>query len=254
LAEHGVVVLSTYGGEGFEGEATIILPDGREIAGASVRHDFLPGYASSFLITDAKVAELGLQTSESAVLIEAPSALTDEQRADLDDLRWNLDGGGVVSPKGNEGFVDLQWEEPRSGPTPLQLELILTGVALVFSLFVVGVSLALAAAESKDERDILTIAGAPPNALARSAGARAWLLSVIGTAMAVPVGFLPVVVVSWATAQNDEGRDPYPIVFPTRTVLLLVVALPLAVCLVSWATSATAQRLRPVRISTATFE
>jgi ABC-type lipoprotein release transport system permease subunit len=127
-------------------------------------------------------------------------------------------------------------------------------VALVFSLFVVGVSLALAAAESKDERDILTIAGAPPGALARSAGARAWLMAVIGALMAVPVGFLPVVVVSSASGRNDVGVDAFPIVFPTRTVLLLVAVVPLTVCGVAWLASTTAQRLRPVRISTATFE
>lgn len=254
LSEHGVAVLSTHGGPRFAGDATIVLPDMRMVPGASVRHEFLPGYDSSFLITADKVAELGLETDESVVLIEAPEPLTDAQRGDLDDLRWDLNGGVYFSPHSDSVYMSASWEEPRRGPTPFQLELILTGVALLFSLFVVGVSLALAAAESKDERDILTIAGAPPNALARSAGARAWLLSVIGAAMAVPVGFLPVIVVSWATARNDEGRAAFPIVFPTRTVLLLVVAVPLAVSVVSWAASATAQRLRPVRISTATFE
>ena len=107
----------------------------------------------------------------------------------------------------------------------------------MFSLFVVGVSLALAAAESKDERDILTIAGAPPGLLARSAGARAWLLAVLGAAMAVPVGFLPVIVFARAQAHDQSGGvvdDTFPLVFPTRTVLLLVVAVPLAVALVSW--------------------
>jgi hypothetical protein len=133
------------------------------------------------------------------------------------------------------------------------VELILSGIALVFSLFVVGVSLALAAAESKDERDILTIAGAPPAALARSAGARAWLLAAIGGALAVPVGFLPVVVFSYAS--HDQLVDErFPLVFPGRTVLMLLVAVPAIVCAVSFASSATAQRLRPVRVSTATFE
>jgi hypothetical protein len=125
---------------------------------------------------------------------------------------------------------------------------------LVFSLFVVGVSLALAAAESKDERDILTIAGAPPGTLARSAGARAWLLAVIGTAMAVPVGYLPVIVFAWASDRDDGSIASFPLVFPTRTVLLLVLAVPLVVAGVSWASSATAQRLRPVRVSTAVFD
>jgi ABC-type lipoprotein release transport system permease subunit len=153
--------------------------------------------------------------------------------------------------------VSIQRSSPDRGPSPFQLELILSGVALVFSLFVVGVSLALAAAESKDERDILTIAGAPPGLLARMAGARAWLLAVLGAAMAVPVGFLPVIVFAKAQGQRSSSggyATDFPLVFPTRTVLLLVVVVPLTVSLVSWLSSASAQRLRPLRVSTATFE
>src|SRR5690606_17242125 len=108
---------------------------------------------------------------------------------------------------------------PPSGPTALQLELALTGLALVFCLFVVGTSLALAAAESKDERDVLTVAGAPPQLLARMAGARAWLLAGIGGLMAVPVGFLPVIV--FTAAISEDRSTPYPLVFPVRTVALL---------------------------------
>ena len=117
------------------------------------------------------------------------------------------------------GYISFQWDYADCGPTPFQLELILSGVALVFSLFVVGVSLALAAAESKDERDILTIAGAPPG---RSPGRPApapGCSPCIGAAMAVPVGFLPVVVFSWASDRDDESAfDSFPLVFPTRTV------------------------------------
>ena len=81
-------------------------------------------------------------------------------------------------------------------------------------------------------------------------------MAVLGAAMAVPVGFLPVVVFAWARATTSRRHvdDAFPLVFPTRTVLLLVVAVPLVVALVSWVSSATAQRLRPVRVSTATFE
>jgi ABC-type lipoprotein release transport system permease subunit len=187
-------------------------------------------------------------------MFKTPGALTETQRGDLEDVQHDLQSGpgGAVSE-----WVGLEWSSPEAGPSPFQLELILSGVALVFSLFVVGVSLALAAAESKDERDILTIAGAPPGTLARSAGARAWLLAVLGAAMAVPVGFLPVIV--FARAQS-QGRQPgyldegFPLVFPTRTVLLLVVVVPLVVCAVAWFSSATAQRFRPVRVSTAVFE
>jgi hypothetical protein len=202
---------------------------------------------STVLISPERADELGLATGVFASVFEADGPLTREQRYDLEDLSYVLNG----SPNGP--FTELSWSSPRSGPTPFQVELLLAAGALVFSLFVVGVSLALAAAESKDERDVLTIAGAPPGALARSAGARAWLLAGIGGAMAVPVGFLPVVVFSRAGGR-DRFADGFPLVFPGRTVLLLLVVVPTLVALVAWTASATAQRTRPVRVSTATFE
>src|SRR5690606_26189988 len=116
-------------------------------------------------------------------------------------------------------WVEVTFRHPTSGPSPFQLELALTGLALVFCLFVVGTSLALAAAESKDERDVLTVAGAPPRTLARMAGARAWLLAGLGGLLAVPVGFLPVVV--FTRTITDEWSQPYPLIFPARTVLVL---------------------------------
>jgi hypothetical protein len=78
-------------------------------------------------------------------------------------------------------------------------------------------------------------------------------MATIGAGLAVPIGFLPVVVSSWASGNDPNTAGAFPIVFPTRTVGLLLVV-PLVVCAVAWAASGTAQRLRPVRISTATFE
>jgi ABC-type antimicrobial peptide transport system permease subunit len=145
-------------------------------------------------------------------------------------------------------FTSFEWNYPRTGPTPLQIELIITGIALAFAMFVVGVSLALAAAESKDERDVLTVAGAAPRVLARSAGSKAFLLAGIGGLMAVPIGFLPVLV--FAQAETDG----FPVIFPTAIVALLVLGVPTVVGLASMLASATAQRMRPVRVSTAVFD
>jgi putative ABC transport system permease protein len=253
LDEHGVVALPTDANAPRD-DARVILPDGREVNGAFIPHRYRLGWDGQILVSEKAVADLGLTTEPNMLLLDLPEALTETQLGDLEDVQWDLDAG-FDTRSAETVYLSLDWHHPRSGPTRFQLELILTGVALLFSLFVVGVSLALAAAESKDERDILTIAGAPPASISRSAGARAWLMAVIGAVMAVPVGFLPVVVSSWASAQNDNAPlDRFPVFFPTRTVLLLVVVVPLAVCVVAWAASATAQRLRPVRVSTATFE
>jgi hypothetical protein len=115
-------------------------------------------------------------------------------------------------------------------------------------VLVVGATLALAAAESREERDVLTVTGVAPRMLARAAAARAWLLAVIGAAMAVPVGLLPVAVLVVA----DDGVTRF--VVPWRAIGLLAVALPVIAAAVALAASATAQRLRPVRVSTAVFE
>ncbi len=144
--------------------------------------------------------------------------------------------------------LDLSLNWPDNSPTPFQVELILAGIALLFALLVVGTSLALAAAESRDERDVLTVAGASPRTLAFAAGAKAWLLAGIGALLAVPVGMLPVAVF---VAANDGDMD---FVVPYRTIALLALAVPTVVALVALATSAAAQRLRPVRVSTALFD
>jgi putative ABC transport system permease protein len=244
LRESGLVVLTPFGNV-----PLLVTPPGASeaVPGRSVHHRYGLGYTAQLLISQDEVDALGLDTAPSAVAFRTPSPITEAQRDGLEDLQYD------------NGFNDrssaltVQWAYHRDGPTPLQVELILSGIALVFSLFVVGVSLALAAAESKDERDILTIAGAPPGALARSAGARAWLLASIGGAMAIPVGFLPVIVFSYAS--HDQLVDErFPLVFPGRTALMLVLVVPAVVAAVSFASSAAAQRLHPVRVSTATFE
>lgn len=245
LDDTGLVVLTPIGNL----SVSVTVPGRAEPVPARavhVQHDL--GYLSGVLISERMVERLGLEVAPTALLFESSAPLTAAQRDDLEDIRYTNDGAGAASVA-----LNLVWHFPRRGPTELQVELLLSGVALVFSLFVVGVSLALAAAESKDERDVLTIAGAPPVALARSAGARAWLMAVIGGAMAIPVGFLPVVVFSSTSADSFLG-ERFPLVFPTRTALLLVLAVPAIVAAASVATSAAAQRLRPVRVSTATFE
>jgi len=259
LADTGVVVLtSRFTGLGVDGDVTVGLPDGRTVPGVAIPFEYTPGYVSSILMTEEVADDLGLDLQPIAALFDALEPLTAGQRGDLEDLQYDIQDVQMVEGRAQaQVFTSIQWDSADSGPTPFQVELILSGVALVFSLFVVGVSLALAAAESKDERDVLTIAGAPPSSLARSAGARAWLLAIIGAAMAVPVGFLPVVVFAKAQERDRSGgvfNDTFPLVFPSRTVLLIVIAVPAIVAVVSFGASGIAQRLRPVRVSTATFE
>ncbi len=243
LDDTGLVVLT-----GFGNLSILVTPPGASapVRARAVHHHYTVGSSTQLLISPHEAQVLGIEVVPVAMLFRTPEPVTNAQRDGLEDLQYDN------TLNGSSGLT-VEWAFHRGGPTPLQVELMLSGIALVFSLFVVGASLALAAAESKDERDIFTIAGAPPGALARSAGARAWLLALIGGAMAIPVGFLPVVVFAYASHDGFFG-ERFPLVFPTRTALLLLLAVPAIVSAASFASSSVSQRLRPVRVSTATFE
>jgi ABC-type antimicrobial peptide transport system permease subunit len=142
--------------------------------------------------------------------------------------------------------VRLEW--PSTGPSAFVLQGILAGAALLFTLFVVAVSLALAAAETRDERDVLTVVGAAPSVMRRASGHKAALLAGLGALLAIPVGFLPVVVFTRADPSN------LPLVFPWRIAAILVVVVPLVAALVTTAGSAIVLWRRPVRISTMAFD
>jgi len=197
-----------------------------------------PGGLSSVLVSPLTARAAGVEVRSGATAFRSPQPLTDGQRDALTDLLFDE---GL-------GTTQIDWETPRTGPSPLQLQLLLSGAALLFSVLVVGASLALAAAESRDERDTLTLAGAPPKVLARAAGAKAGLLSVLGGLLALPIGFLPVVVFTLVDVEQLPLRVPWP------TVGVLVAAVPAIAAAVAWLTSGAAQRLRPVRISTAVFD
>jgi hypothetical protein len=242
LDDLGVVILQTKGAPDTE----LRGPDGStEPAGIVKAKHSIAAAPADVLITEALAKRLDLEIVADTDLYTNPKALTSHQQDAIDDVRLDdLD----QHPGGVDSYLNTSIYLPGSGLSPIAIELILAGVALVFALFVIGASLTLAAAESKDERDVLTVAGASPRVLARSAGSKAFLLAGIGGVMAVPIGFLPVLV--YAQAETDG----FPVIFPTAIVALLVLGVPAVVGLASLLASATAQRLRPVRVSTAVFD
>ncbi|MBA2625981.1 MAG: hypothetical protein H0U89_10305 [Acidimicrobiia bacterium] len=236
LAETGLAVLGER-----NADVEVTPPGATAVDALVVATDRRVGYYSDLLVTPAFLEARRLPTRVRAVAYRSDEPFTDEQRGELDDLLYEQGG---EAPGSYQLFIN----EPDSGPSPFQVELLLSAVAVAFSVLVVAASLALAAAESREERDVLTVAGAPPGTLARTAGAKAGLLSVLGGVMAIPIGFLPVVVVSLAI------EDGFPLRPPWATVVLLVAAVPIAAALIARLASSTAQHLRPVRVSTATFE
>ncbi|MDQ3758007.1 MAG: hypothetical protein M3394_09195, partial [Actinomycetota bacterium] len=211
--------------------------------------DYRLGMLPRLLVSPAWAARLGFQPRAPFTVVRTPKPLTATQRTlvreTVDDYR--LDTTSIV-PNAAQTFVFSEMFQPTGGLDPLLLEAILTGAALLFSLFVVAVSLALAAAETRDERDVLTVVGASPHTMRATSGRKAAILTALGSALAVPVGFLPVVM--FVLASNPTP----PLVFPWRTVLVLLVVVPAVAGVATTVSSAVALRIRPVRISTMAFD
>lgn len=211
--------------------------------------DYAVGSLPRLLVTPAMVSRLGLVQRPPLTVMRTPAPLTRSQITFVNDTveehRLDSTPAGPLEPQLNV-FTETLY--PSDAPNPLLLEAVLTLTALLFSLFVVGVSLALAAAETRDERDVLTVVGAPPKTMWGASGRKAVLLTALGSALAVPVGFLPVVVVTLASHPTP------PLVFPWRITALLLIAVPLVAGLATGAASAVGLRVRPVRISTMAFD
>ena len=97
-------------------------------------------------------------------------------------------------------------------------------VALLFTLLIVAVGLALSAAESRDEREVLVAVGARPSTLRRVAGQKAAMLALAGTTLSVPTGLIPVVMVLRSVRQTP-GELPLDI--PWLVIGMLVASVPL---------------------------
>jgi putative ABC transport system permease protein len=120
--------------------------------------------------------------------------------------------------------------------------LIILGGMLLLTTVVVGIGMALWAAEGKDERDALVSIGAPPSTMAKVVGTKAWLLATAGGVIAVPLGFGTLRLA--VAAAGEQTRFPWLIAGG------VVVVVPLLIGVVSTLGSAAAQRVRPVRMST----
>lgn len=200
------------------------------------------------LVTPARAKELGFTFTTSELIGTAPTSLTSAQRdrlqtigdaAYVTDAFYNTDTGAAV----HEGVMFAQGRQVSL--TTVQLWIV--GGTLVFTLLVVAIGLALSAAESREERDVLVAVGARPRTLRRVAGLKALFLAVAGAFLAIPAGFVPVtLVVRTATPDLSPVK---PVVFPWLTATLLLLAVPLIAGAASWLGSRIAQRANPLQMS-----
>ncbi|MFN0150439.1 MAG: alpha/beta fold hydrolase [bacterium] len=101
-------------------------------------------------------------------------------------------------------------------------------VCIATGLIVVLVATALSAAESAADESVLDSIGAAPSLVRGQLAARAGYLALLGTALAVPVGFLT------ATALVEAANFPLPLVIPWRDLGVVLLALPALAFAAAW--------------------
>lgn len=210
----------------------------------------------AMLMTAERADALGLDVVDIGTMLVNPTDLTEAQRRELGYLSSGDDGRiAFVEPGDPAPTPDGTTENPMSGLSvqvahdtqqlPIALiNTIIVALAVLFTLLVVAIGLALSATESRDERDVLVAVGAPPRTLTRVAGAKAFTLAATGVILAIPTGLLPTWVV-YRTIGEEMVQVPWP------AIGLLVVTVPVAAGLAAWAASALSRSIRPVRMSTA---
>ena len=199
----------------------------------------------AFSCRPAKVAELGLTPAPSTLVVRAPKALTTDQRNHIADLANDAD-----DRRGPRRCISDSYSfyYPPTGVDPMLLQVAARrGRARAHVVRRRGEPRAVGQRDARRARRA-DRRRRRARTLSRANGYKAALLTAMGSALAIPLGLLPVAVFY---AASDDGIQLVP---PYAVIALLVVAVPVAAGLVTALTSAVALRVRPVRISTMAFD
>ncbi len=200
------------------------------------------------LITPAKAQELNAPIESAGAIVTNPTAFNETQRASIDALTPTIMFGTSSPDAPPSDITELLWAGPRTtGISANTVQQIILGIVVAIALLILAMSLALSAAETRDERDVLVSLGAPPRTMRGVAAWKAATLSFTAAALAVPTGFIPVAVAFHASVRAGERAQ---LAFPWTTVLELLLLAPLLAALVAYVGSAIAQRVRPTQMST----
>jgi putative ABC transport system permease protein len=213
------------------------------------KHRVRAGAGIQALITPAEAEQLHAAVVSAGAVVTNPTAFNESQRASIDALTPTLTFGSANPPQQQPTEItDLIWSGPRSTSiSPDTVRQIILAIVVVIALIVLAMSLALSAAETRDERDVLVSLGAPPRTMRGVAAWKAASLSFTGAALAIPTGFIPVAVAYYAAVRpGDTAR----LAFPWSTVFELLLIAPLIAAVVAGTGSAIAQRIRPTQMST----
>ncbi len=214
------------------------------------------------IITPEFARNVGFDLVERGIIVRNDRSLTVDQRESLatsfrfDDPWANgvfIEPGDppVVTPDESStapywsfGYDDPSWRS--AGRDLWRTRVIMVVAVLLLTSLVVAIGLSLAAAEGRDERNVLAVVGARPSSVRRQAAARGVVLAVVGIALGIPTGYAP----TWVLFRTvnigsiDDGFTE-PLRFPWIVAASIVVVIPLGVAAIAWAGSGVAQRSRP---------
>lgn len=238
-------------------------PSGVERADVVVVKDRLDSRAGHFglVITEERARELGLDVSQAGVVLRSSDDLTRGQVEALDRIQQGLfqsestaafvEPGDPLVPAAD--LAGTRYLEQRvvveSNPVRFPralLDATALVAALLLTLMVVAIGLSLAATESRDERDVLLAVGATPRTMRGLAAIKAVVLTAGAAVLAIPTGFIPVAAVLQAAPDSNRAT------FPWLTALGLILVVPILAGLAALITSAIAQQVRPIHMSTLT--
>ena len=201
------------------------------------------GEGGGVFMTEAEAGALKVPIVETGEIVHNPKPFDESQRASIDAFSQSMFLNGAVASSTN-----ILWSGTGNRVLSVAaVRQIVLGIVVLIALLVLAMSLALSAAETRDERDVLVSLGARPATMRSVSAWKAGMLAVSGALVAIPTGFIPVAVVYLAVAKPGEGAH---IAFPWLTVLELVIAAPILAGLVAYAGSTIAQAVRPTRMST----
>jgi hypothetical protein len=200
------------------------------------------GDSEGFYITAAKARELGLPIQDAGVIVRNPTPFTDSQKASI------LVQQSLLFNAAATQSTFIAWEGASSSSvSPTTAREIILGIVVFLTLCVLAMSLALSAAETRDERDILVSLGARPGTMRGVSAWKSTALAVSGALLAIPTGFIPVWVVFHAVARVN---DRVHVVFPWSTVGQLLILAPIIAGIVAYVGSGIAQAVKPTKMST----
>ncbi len=251
LAEYGSPSGAGRGQDGSPFQAQVqALAEGAVRAPAS-RYTFVN---QATLVSVDQAARHQLSETSPAVAFVSPRPLTAAQRDRLSDVQSaNRDSGlrlasaSAPTYPSDRSFVTITAADPDQVPT-FVIYAVFDGLALLFTGFVIVVGLALAAAETREEVEVLTAVGASPSSLRRLAATKAALLAGAGVVLALPTGLIPV----WVVRNASSGSSRF--ILPWASLGLLVLVLPATLALLALGGSAVHARFSPVTASTMTAD